>query len=78
MNRRIPVVADAIVDKAFGTGASKSPFSRPGDFEIAQRHDLQRITILNKDATMNDNAGPCIGMDRFACRNGRGRIRRWV
>jgi len=69
MNRRIPVVADAIVDKAFGTGAVKvTPSHDPVDFEIAQRHDLQRITILNKDATMNDNAGPCIGMDRFACR----------
>ena len=69
MNRRIPIVADAIVDKAFGTGAVKvTPSHDPVDFEIAQRHDLKLITILNKDATMNDNAGPCKGMDRFACR----------
>jgi valyl-tRNA synthetase len=69
MNRRIPIVADAIVDKAFGTGAVKvTPSHDPVDFEIAQRHNLPRITILNKDAAMNENAGPCQGMDRFACR----------
>jgi len=45
-----------------------TPSHDPVDFEIARRHDLKLITILNKDATMNDNAGPCKGMDRFACR----------
>jgi valyl-tRNA synthetase len=69
MNRRIPIVADAIVDKAFGTGAVKvTPAHDPVDFEIAQRHKLALINILNKDATMNENAGQCNGMDRFACR----------
>ena len=69
MNRRIPIVADAIVDKAFGTGAVKvTPAHDPVDFEIAQRHKLELINLLNKDATMNDNAGPCKGMDRFVCR----------
>ena len=69
MNRRIPIVADSIVDKAFGTGAVKvTPAHDPVDFEIAQRHKLELINLLNKDATMNANAGPCKGMDRFACR----------
>ena len=69
MNRRIPIVADAIVDKSFGTGAVKvTPSHDPVDFEIAQRHNLKLINLLNKDATMNENAGPCQGMDRFACR----------
>ena len=69
MNRRIPIVADAIVDKSFGTGAVKvTPAHDPVDFEIAQRHKLELINLLNKDATMNDNAGPCKGMDRFVCR----------
>ena len=69
MNRRIPIVADAIVDKAFGTGAVKvTPAHDPVDFEIAQRQKLPLINLLNKDATMNENAGPCKGMDRFACR----------
>ncbi|MBN1643642.1 MAG: valine--tRNA ligase [Dehalococcoidales bacterium] len=69
MNRRIPIVADVIVDKVFGTGAVKvTPAHDPADFEIAQRHKLELINILNKDATMNENAGQCKGMDRFACR----------
>ena len=69
MNRSIPIVADAIVDKAFGTGAVKvTPAHDPVDFEIAQRQKLPLINLLNKDATMNENAGPCKGMDRFACR----------
>jgi valyl-tRNA synthetase len=69
MNRRIPIVGDAIVDKAFGTGAVKvTPSHDPVDFEIAQRQKLPLINLLNKDATMNENAGPCKGMDRVACR----------
>ena len=69
MNRLIPIVADAVVDKEFGTGAVKvTPSHDPVDFDIAQRQNLPRINILNKDATMNENAGPCKGMDRFACR----------
>jgi valyl-tRNA synthetase len=69
MNRRIPIVADDIVDKAFGTGAVKvTPAHDPVDFDIAQRHKLELINILNKDATMNQNAGLCNGMERFACR----------
>jgi len=69
MNRRIPIVGDAIVDKAFGTGAVKvTPSHDPVDFEIAQRQKLPLINLLTKDASMNENAGPCKGMDRFACR----------
>jgi len=69
MNRRIPIVADAIVEKEFGTGAVKvTPAHDPVDFDIAQRNNLERFNILNKDATMNENAGPCKGMDRFKCR----------
>ncbi len=69
MNRRIPIVGDPVVDKAFGTGAVKvTPSHDPVDFEIARRHKLPFINLLNKDATMNENAGPCKGMDRFACR----------
>jgi valyl-tRNA synthetase len=69
MNRRIPIVGDAVVDKTFGTGAVKvTPSHDPVDFDIAQRQKLPLINLLNKDATMNENAGPCKGMDRFACR----------
>ena len=69
LKRTIPIVADDAVDPAFGTGAVKvTPAHDPVDFEIGQRHQLAVINILNPDGTMNENAGPYRGMDRFACR----------
>ncbi|MBA7624398.1 Valine--tRNA ligase [subsurface metagenome] len=69
VNRVIPIITDEAVDPAFGTGAVKiTPAHDPVDFEVAQRKGLQLINILNPDATMNDNAGPYAGLDRFACR----------
>jgi len=69
VNRIIPVVADEAVEPAFGTGAVKiTPGHDPVDFEVAQRQGLPLVNILNPDATMNDNAGPYAGLDRFACR----------
>jgi valyl-tRNA synthetase len=69
INREIPVIADSAVDPSFGTGLVKiTPAHDPVDFEMSQRHDLPLINILNPDATMNENAGPFAGMDRFDCR----------
>jgi valyl-tRNA synthetase len=69
VNREIPIVADEAVDPAFGTGAVKiTPAHDPVDFEVAQRQGLALINILNLDATMNENAGPYNGLDRYACR----------
>jgi valyl-tRNA synthetase len=69
VNRVIPIIADEAVDTVFGTGAVKiTPGHDPVDFEVAQRHGLPLINILNPDATMNENAGPYAGLDRFACR----------
>ena len=69
VNREIPIIADEAVDPAFGTGAVKiTPAHDPVDFDVAQRQGLPLINILNLDATMNENAGPYAGMDRFACR----------
>ncbi|MFC1933100.1 valine--tRNA ligase [Chloroflexota bacterium] len=69
VKREIPVIADEAVDPAFGTGAVKiTPAHDPVDFEVAQRQGLSLINILNLDATMNENAGPYVGLDRFACR----------
>ena len=69
MNREIPIIADAVIDLAFGTGAVKiTPAHDPVDFDVAGRHNLPLINILNDDATMNKNAGPYAGMDRFKCR----------
>jgi len=69
VNRVIPIVADEAVDPSFGTGAVKiTPAHDPVDFEVAQREELPLVNILNPDATMNENAGPYLGLDRFACR----------
>jgi valyl-tRNA synthetase len=69
LNRPIPVIHDTYVDMSFGTGALKiTPGHDPNDFEIGQRHGLPIINVLNPDATMNENAGPYAGLDRFECR----------
>ncbi|HBY17981.1 MAG TPA: valine--tRNA ligase [Candidatus Marinimicrobia bacterium] len=57
-NREIPVIADAYVDREFGTGALKiTPCHDPNDYEIGQRHDLPFTNIFHPDATLNDSAG---------------------
>ena len=69
MNREIPVVADEYVEMDFGTGAVKmTPAHDPNDFEVAQRHGLEIITVTNDDGTMNENAGEWAGMDPMECR----------
>ena len=69
VNREIPIVGDDYVDMEFGSGAVKiTPAHDPNDFEIGNRHNLQRILVMNEDGTMNKNAGIYDGMDRFDCR----------
>ncbi len=69
LSRTIPVIHDTYVSMEFGTGALKiTPGHDPNDFEIGQRHGLQIINALNPDATMNQNAGPYAGLDRYECR----------
>ena len=69
VGREIPIVADDYVDMEFGTGAVKiTPAHDPNDFEIGNRHNLQRILVMNEDGTMNEKAGKYNGMDRFECR----------
>ena len=69
MNKEIPVVADDYVEMEFGTGAVKmTPAHDPNDFEVAQRHDLEIITVTNDDGTMNENAGKFAGMGPLECR----------
>ena len=69
MNKEIPVVADYYVEMDFGTGAVKmTPAHDPNDYEVAQRHDLEVITVTNDDGTMNENAGRFAGMDPMECR----------
>jgi len=70
IDKEISVIADDAVDTSFGTGALKiTPAHDPTDFEVAQRHNLPLVNIMNPDATMNENAGPYQGLERFACRD---------
>jgi valyl-tRNA synthetase len=71
MGREIPIVADELVDPEFGTGCVKvTPAHDPNDFEMGKRHNLPFINIMNKDGTLNANAGPFEGQDRFEARKG--------
>ncbi|WML54220.1 valine--tRNA ligase [Neobacillus sp. PS3-12] len=69
VGREIPIVADEYVDMEFGTGVVKiTPAHDPNDFEVGNRHNLERILVMNEDGSMNANAGKYQGMDRFDCR----------
>ena len=69
-DREIPVIADAFVDREFGTGVVKvTPAHDANDHAVGQRHGLAVIGVLNLDATINDNApAPYRGLDRFEAR----------
>jgi valyl-tRNA synthetase len=69
VGREIPIVADEYVDPEFGSGAVKiTPAHDPNDFEIGLRHNLPQIVVMDETGTMNENAGPYKGLDRFECR----------
>ncbi|MEB3212746.1 MAG: valine--tRNA ligase [Leptolyngbyaceae bacterium] len=69
MNREIPIIADEYVDASFGTGCVKiTPAHDPNDFEMGKRHNLPFINIMNKDGSLNENAGEFQGQDRFEAR----------
>src|SRR5690242_5145463 len=69
MNREIPIIADEMVDREFGTGAVKiTPAHDPNDFEVGKRHQLAEINVLTDDAHINSNGGAYAGLDRFAAR----------
>ncbi|WP_144781164.1 valine--tRNA ligase [Macrococcoides caseolyticum] len=69
MNREIPVLADEYVEMDFGTGAMKvTPAHDPNDFEIGNRHNLERINVMNTDGSINQLGGKYEGLDRFECR----------
>jgi valyl-tRNA synthetase len=62
MQRSIPVIVDEAVDPEFGSGAVKvTPAHDPNDFEMGRRHDLEFITVMNQDGTMNAAAGEFAG-----------------
>lgn len=69
LNRELPIVADEYVDPEFGSGAVKiTPAHDPNDFELALRHDLPQVVVIDKDARMTKEAGPYQGLDRYECR----------
>lgn len=69
VGREIPIVGDDYVDMEFGSGAVKiTPAHDPNDFEIGNRHNLERVLVMNEDGSMNSKAGKYQGMDRFECR----------
>ena len=69
LGRSIPVIQDEAVAIEFGTGALKiTPGHDPNDFETGQRHDLAIINIMNPDGTLNPEAGPYDGYDRYDAR----------
>lgn len=68
-DRKIVIVADSMVDMAFGTGAVKiTPGHDFNDFECGKRHKLALINIMNDDGTLNENAKPFTGIDRLDAR----------
>ncbi len=69
IGREIPIIADREVDPEFGTGAVKvTPAHDFADFEIARRHKLPFVKVMDEDARMTEEAGPYAGLDRFEAR----------
>ena len=69
LHREIPIIGDEFVDPTFGTGCVKvTPAHDPNDFDMGKRHNLPLINIMNKDGTLNANAGEFQGQDRFVAR----------
>ena len=69
LDKKIPVIGDEHADMEFGTGIVKiTPAHDPNDFEVGNRHNLERIVVINPNGTMNKNAGKYEGLDRFECR----------
>jgi len=69
LDRELSIIADDYVDMEFGTGVVKiTPGHDPNDFEIGERHGLEKLNILNSDGTLNKNAGKFAGLDRYDAR----------
>ncbi|MBW4532937.1 MAG: valine--tRNA ligase [Pleurocapsa minor HA4230-MV1] len=69
VGREIPIIGDEFVEQEFGTGCVKvTPAHDPNDFEMGKRHNLPMINIMNKDGSLNENAGEFQGQDRFLAR----------
>ena len=68
-DRIIPIIRDDYVDTSFGTGALKvTPAHDPNDFDLGEKHGLERIKVIDDKGMMTEAAGPFQGLDRFECR----------
>ena len=69
VGKAIPIIGDEHADPEFGTGCVKiTPAHDPNDFEVGNRHNLERVIVMNPDGTMNSNALSYQGMSREMCR----------
>ncbi len=69
VGRILPIIGDAYVQPEFGTGALKiTPAHDPNDFEIGNRHGLEKVRVIDDRGVMNESAKPYEGLDRDACR----------
>ncbi|HLF72297.1 MAG TPA: valine--tRNA ligase [Dehalococcoidia bacterium] len=69
INREIPIIEDEAIDPEFGSGALKvTPGHDQTDFEIGERHGLPIVNVMQPDGTLNEEAGPYAGVDRFEAR----------
>ncbi len=69
LGRRLPIIADAVVQRDFGTGAVKiTPAHDPEDYATGKRHGLAAISILDEEARVNEAGGEFAGMDRYEAR----------
>ncbi len=69
VNRMIPIIADELVEQDFGTGAVKVTAAHdPNDFEMAMRHNVPFVVIMNEHGVMDGTGTEFDGMDRFAAR----------
>ena len=69
VNRMIPIIADELVEQDFGTGAVKVTAAHdPNDFEMAMRHNVPFVVIMNEQGVMDGTGTEFDGMDRFAAR----------
>ena len=69
VNRMIPIIADELVEQDFGTGAVKVTAAHdPNDFEMAVRHSVPFVVIMNEHGVMDGTGTEFDGMDRFEAR----------
>ena len=69
VDRSVPIIADPVVDRAFGTGAVKiTPAHDNDDYETGKRHGLPMITVLDDAARINENGAQFAGLDRYEAR----------